>query len=151
MMPGQQKWECVHCNVINTHGDPPCCEEATKSILAFDQRFPSQRVSHTRPPIFKVPRSISHCGHCGQHTLKHDDDLCRYKLDVRQAQDIIDLSNKTMDEVYERALQKMEAGAFDCQRLIDIKQGVDHLWEESATWPRVSWWKRAMNRVRSWF
>lgn len=78
MMPGQQQWECVQCNVINTHGDPPCCEEATKSILAFDQRFPSQR-------------------------------------------------------------------------LIDIKQGVDHLWEESATWPRVSWWKRAMNRVRSWF
>ena len=89
-------------------------------------------------PTFKVHRSISHCGHCGQPTLEHDDERCRAAIDDKCARAILHNLNAL-------------AGQFEAKRLIGIKQLVDELWAQSATWPRTPWWLRMWDRVRSWF
>ncbi len=80
--------------------------------------------------IINIPRSISHCGHCGRPTLDHDDETCRAIMISKQL--------------------RATAGQFDAALLARVTNMAHELFNDP-TRPRAIWWKRLWWRLRSWF
>lgn len=127
----------------------PCYRDGSPVTVSMKPMFhnPSDP-NETRGILLRVPESISHCGICGAPTLEHDDQHCKA---VILAKFLKEQTAKMDARLLARFEARESAGDFDARRMIAVKQKAEALWNDSANWPRASWWKRLWWELRDRF